>query len=142
MARIEEADKRTFATIAQYSHQVPVFVVGTKKDKLMGYRKMQLLEEIMEETGNYKEAKRQAEEKASTIAEAQFAELRNQLSQIEHYKADGFCCLSKGIPFSNTRPLPVSNTSQMTMQVSRISFPKLSDSSPTNAYVSSVLPLK
>lgn len=96
MARIEEADKRTFATIAQYSHQVPVFVVGTKKDKLMGYRKMQLLEEIMEETGNYKEAKKQAEEKASAIAEAQFAELRNQLSQIEHYKADGFCCLSKG----------------------------------------------
>ncbi|KAH7253297.1 hypothetical protein B0J15DRAFT_526615 [Fusarium solani] len=95
VARIEEADKRTFATIAQYSHQVPVFVVGTKKDKLMGYRKMQLLEEIMEETGNYKEAKKQAEEKASAIAEAQFAELRNQLSQIEHYKADGFCCLSK-----------------------------------------------
>ncbi|KAM0426584.1 hypothetical protein ACHAPT_008277 [Fusarium lateritium] len=95
VARIEEADKRTFATIAQYSHQVPVFVVGTKKDKLMGYRKMQLLEEIMEETGNYKEAKRQAEEKANAIAETQFAELRNQLSQIEHYKADGFCCLSK-----------------------------------------------
>ncbi|RMJ14069.1 hypothetical protein CDV36_006282 [Fusarium kuroshium] len=95
VARIEEADKRTFATIAQYSHQVPVFVVGTKKDKLLGYRKMQLLEEIMEETGNYKEAKKQAEEKANAIAEAQFAELRNQLSQIEHYKADGFCCLSK-----------------------------------------------
>ncbi|KAJ3545929.1 hypothetical protein NM208_g2261 [Fusarium decemcellulare] len=95
VARIEEADKRTFATIAQYSHQVPVFVVGTKKDKLMGYRKMQLLEELMEKTNDYKEAKKLAEQKANEIAEAQFAELRNQLSQIEHYKADGFCCLSK-----------------------------------------------
>ncbi|KAM5381436.1 hypothetical protein ACJA88_004511 [Fusarium oxysporum] len=95
VARIEEADKRTFATIAQYSHQVPVFVVGTKKDKLTGYRKMQYLEELMEKTDDYKEAKRLAEEKANAVAEEQFAELRNQLSQIEHYKADGFCCLSK-----------------------------------------------
>ncbi|KAF9769948.1 hypothetical protein IL306_012552 [Fusarium sp. DS 682] len=95
VARIEEADKRTFATIAQYSHQVPVFVVGTKKDKLTGYRKMQYLDEFMEKIGDYKEAKRLAEEKANAVAEEQFAELRNQLSQIEHYKADGFCCLSK-----------------------------------------------
>ncbi|KAF4970313.1 hypothetical protein FSARC_2633 [Fusarium sarcochroum] len=95
VARIEEADKRTFATIAQYSHQVPVFVVGTKKDKLTGYRKMQYLEELMEKTNDYKEAKRLAEEKANAVAETQFAELRNQLSQIDHYKADGFCCLSK-----------------------------------------------
>ncbi|KAF5022643.1 hypothetical protein F66182_5319 [Fusarium sp. NRRL 66182] len=95
VARIEEADKRTFATIAQYSHQVPVFVVGTKKDKLTGYRKMQYLEELMEKTDDYKEAKRLAEEKANAVAESQFAELRNQLSQIDHYKADGFCCLSK-----------------------------------------------
>ncbi|KAG4257450.1 hypothetical protein FPRO03_04460 [Fusarium proliferatum] len=95
VARIEEADKRTFATIAQYSHQVPVFVVGTKKDKLTGYRKMQYLEELMEKTDDYREAKRLAEEKANAVAEEQFAELRNQLSQIEHYKADGFCCLSK-----------------------------------------------
>ncbi|KLP14040.1 uncharacterized protein LW94_2605 [Fusarium fujikuroi] len=95
VARIEEADKRTFATIAQYSHQVPVFVVGTKKDKLTGYRKMQYLEELMEKTDDYREAKRLAEEKANAVAEQQFAELRNQLSQIEHYKADGFCCLSK-----------------------------------------------
>ncbi|KAF4345022.1 hypothetical protein FBEOM_896 [Fusarium beomiforme] len=95
VARIEEADKRTFATIAQYSHQVPVFVVGTKKDKLTGYRKMQYLEELMEKTDDYREAKRLAEEKANAAAEEQFAELRNQLSQIEHYKADGFCCLSK-----------------------------------------------
>ncbi|KAF4450458.1 hypothetical protein F53441_6457 [Fusarium austroafricanum] len=95
VARIEEADKRTFATIAEYSHQVPVFVVGTKKDKLTGYRKMQYLEELMEKTDDYKEAKRLAEEKANAVAEEQFAELRNQLSQIEHYKADGYCCLSK-----------------------------------------------
>ncbi|SPJ88880.1 uncharacterized protein FTOL_12775 [Fusarium torulosum] len=95
VSRIEEADKRTFATIAQYSHQVPVFVVGTKKDKLTGYRKAQYLDELMEKTDDYKEAKRLAEEKANAVAEEQFAELRNQLSQIEHYKADGYCCLSK-----------------------------------------------
>ncbi|KAM5355019.1 hypothetical protein ACJ41O_001665 [Fusarium nematophilum] len=90
VARIEEADKRTFATIAQFSHQVPVFVVGTKKDKLTGYRKMEYLEELMEKTNDYREAKRLAEEKANAMAETQFAELRTQLSQIEHYKADGF----------------------------------------------------
>ncbi|KAH7136237.1 hypothetical protein EDB81DRAFT_77274 [Dactylonectria macrodidyma] len=95
VSRIEEADKRTFATIAQFSHQVPVFVVGTKKDKLTGYRKMQLLEELMEKTDDYKEAKRLADEKANQMAQAQFDELRHQLSQIEHYKADGYCCLSK-----------------------------------------------
>ncbi|KAF4979181.1 hypothetical protein FZEAL_4554 [Fusarium zealandicum] len=95
VSRIEEADKRTFATIAQYSHQVPVFVVGTKKDKLTGYRKMQLLEEFMEKTNDYKEAKKLAEEKSNAMADAQFAELRTQLGQIEHYKADGYCCLSK-----------------------------------------------
>ena len=57
---------------------------------------MKLLEEFMEKTNDYKQAKKLAEEKANEAAETQFAELRNQLSQIEHYKADGFCCLSKG----------------------------------------------
>ncbi|KAF7561120.1 hypothetical protein G7046_g3046 [Stylonectria norvegica] len=95
VSRIEEADKRTFETIAQYSHNVPVFVIGTKKDKLTGYRKMQLLEDLMEKTNDYKEAKRLAEEQANAMAMAQFAELRTQFSQIPHYKADGFCCLSK-----------------------------------------------
>lgn len=95
VSRIEEADKRTFATIAQFSHQVPVFVIGTKKDKLTGYRKMKLLEELMEKTNDYKEAKKLADEQANMMAQAQFDELRNQLSQIEHYKADGYCCLSK-----------------------------------------------
>lgn len=97
VSRIEEADKRTFATIAQFSHQVPVFVIGTKKDKLTGYRKMKLLEELMEKTNDYKEAKKLADEQANMMAQAQFDELRNQLSQIEHYKADGYCCLSKGM---------------------------------------------
>lgn len=73
-----------------------MFVVGTKKDKLLGYRKMQYLEEFMEKTNDYKEAKKLAETKANAVAEEQFAKLRSQLSQIEHYKADGFCCLSKG----------------------------------------------
>lgn len=75
---------------------MPVFVVGTKKDKLINHRKMQILEELMEKTNDFKEAKKLAEEQADELAEAQFAELRSQLSQIEHYKADGYCCLSKG----------------------------------------------
>ncbi|XEV03181.1 hypothetical protein FSHL1_008468 [Fusarium sambucinum] len=95
VARIEEADKRTFATIAQYSHQVPVFVVGTKKDKLTAQRYRDHLDQLMEKMDDYKEAKKIAEAKANEKAEEQFAELRNQLSQIDHYKADGFCCLSK-----------------------------------------------
>ncbi|CAM1501428.1 Fc.00g105900.m01.CDS01 [Cosmosporella sp. VM-42] len=95
VSRIEEADKRTFSTIAQFSHHVPVFVVGTKKDTLTGYRKMQLLEELMEKTDDYKQANMIAEEQANKVASDQFAQLRNQLSQIEHYKADGFCCISK-----------------------------------------------
>ncbi|KAJ3579964.1 hypothetical protein NPX13_g602 [Xylaria arbuscula] len=44
VSRIEEADRRTFETIAQYSSDVPVFIVGTKKDKLVAVRKMELLE--------------------------------------------------------------------------------------------------
>ncbi|KAH6656525.1 hypothetical protein BKA67DRAFT_618608 [Truncatella angustata] len=95
VSRIEEADKKTFETISQFSHDVPVFVVGTKKDKLVGYRKMQLLEEYMAKSGDYKEAIRLANEEANQSAEDQFSQLRSQLSQIKHYKADGYCCLSK-----------------------------------------------
>jgi GTP-binding protein EngB required for normal cell division len=96
VSRIEEADKRTFETIAQFSHHVPVFVIGTKKDKLVAFRKMKLLEEYMEKTGDYNEASRLANQEADSMAEKQFDALRTQLSQIQHYKADGFSCISKG----------------------------------------------
>jgi predicted GTPase len=96
VSRIEEADKRTFETIAQYSHHVPVFVVGTKKDKLVAYRKMELLEQYMKQTNDYKEASRLATIEADKAADEQFDKLREQLSQIQHYKADGYCCISKG----------------------------------------------
>ncbi|KAK9424118.1 hypothetical protein SUNI508_03606 [Seiridium unicorne] len=95
VSRIEEADKKTFETIAQFSHDVPVFVVGTKKDKLVGYRKMQLLEQYMAKTNDYQMAIRLATDEANQSAEDQFSQLRAQLSQIKHYKADGYCCLSK-----------------------------------------------
>jgi transposase len=75
---------------------VPVFVIGTKKDKLVAFRKMQLLEQYMEKTGDYPEANRLANLEADKMAEQQFQELRKQLSQIQHYKADGFSCISKG----------------------------------------------
>lgn len=96
VSRIEEADKRTFDTIAQFSHNVPVFVIGTKKDKLVAFHKIRLLESYMEKTGDYHESKRLADEEANKLAEEQFLALRDELSQIKHYKADGYCCLSKG----------------------------------------------
>ncbi|KAJ9605010.1 hypothetical protein H2200_010399 [Cladophialophora chaetospira] len=95
VSRIEAADKRTFETIAQFSNHVPVFVVGTKKDKLVAFRKIQLLEKYMEQTGNYPESQRLANQEADRLAEEQFMSLREELSQIKHYKADGYCCLSK-----------------------------------------------
>lgn len=96
VSRIEEADKRTFETISQFSNHVPVFVVGTKKDKLVAFRKMQLLEEYMQKSDDYKQASRLAASEANRLADEQFMTLRDQLSQIEHYKADGYCCISKG----------------------------------------------
>ncbi|RWA10958.1 hypothetical protein EKO27_g4158 [Xylaria grammica] len=95
VSRIEEADRRTFEIISQYSSDVPVFVVGTKKDRLVAFRKMELLETLMEKTGDYKEASRLATEQANEYAEEQFLKLRDQLSNLEHYKADGYSCVSK-----------------------------------------------
>lgn len=97
VSRIEEADKRTFATIAQYSNHVPVFVIGTKKDKLVSFRKIQLLEQYMQETNDYQESLRLATLEANRAADEQFMALRDQLSQIKDYKADGYVCLSKGM---------------------------------------------
>lgn len=96
VSRIEEADKRTFETISQYSNHVPVFVVGTKKDKLVAFQKMRLLEEYMEKNNDYKQASKLAAAEAGRLADEQFMGLKEQLSQIEHYKADGYCCISKG----------------------------------------------
>lgn len=96
MSRIEEADRKTFATIAQYSNHVPVFVVGTKKDKLTALHQVKLLEKFMEETNDFKESKRRAAEEASREADEQFMRLRTELAKVPHYKADGFVCLSKG----------------------------------------------
>lgn len=57
---------------------------------------MELLEKHMEATGDYRKSKILANEEADRAAEDQFDELRKQLSQIPHYKADGYCCVSKG----------------------------------------------
>lgn len=95
VSRIEEADKRTFQTIAQFSNNVPVFVIGTKKDKLVAFRKMQLLEQYMEDTNDYQESNRLANLEANKLAQEQFDKLRDQLSQIKDYKADGYICISK-----------------------------------------------
>jgi hypothetical protein len=57
---------------------------------------MSLLEEYMQKFNDYNEASRLANEQAEKMANEQFEKLRDQLSQIEHYKADGYCCISKG----------------------------------------------
>ncbi|KAI1742854.1 hypothetical protein F4680DRAFT_445887 [Xylaria scruposa] len=95
VSRIEEADRRTFGVIAQYSSDVPVFIIGTKKDCLIAPRKFELLEMYMKKSGDYEEAKRLATEEANKHAEKQFLQLRDQLSKLEHYKADGFSCISR-----------------------------------------------
>ncbi|KAJ2978323.1 hypothetical protein NUW58_g7534 [Xylaria curta] len=95
VSRIEEADKRTLQTIARHSSDVPVIVVGTKKDKLVAIHKMRLLEQYMERTGNYQEANRLATLEANEAADKQFMELQDQLAQINDYNVDGRCCLSK-----------------------------------------------
>lgn len=95
VSRIEEADKRTFETIAQFSNQVPVFVVGTKKDKLIAFHKMHLLEQYMQKTNDYQESNRLANIDADRLANEQFGALREQLAQIKTYKADGYVLISK-----------------------------------------------
>lgn len=107
VSRIEEADRKTFATIAQYSNHVPVFVVGTKKDKLTAFRKVELLEKYMESTNDFQESKRLATEEAESGAEEQFMRLRDELAKVPHYKADGFVCLSKGLNENLQRILAV-----------------------------------
>ena len=58
---------------------------------------MELLEKYMETTnGDYKEAVKLATAAADQLAEDQFGALRDQLSAIPHYKADGYSCISKG----------------------------------------------
>lgn len=84
---------------------MPVFVIGTKKDKLIAYRKIQLLEKYMEKTGNYPESQRLANQEADRLADEQFMALRDELSQIKHYKADGYCCLSRGVEKSHRSPM-------------------------------------
>lgn len=56
---------------------------------------MQLLEEYMAKTNDYQESNRLANLEADKLAEEQFLALREQLSQIKSYKADGYVCLSK-----------------------------------------------
>lgn len=95
VSRIEQADRRTFQTIARFSNNVPVFVVGTKKDKLVAYREIALLENYMQKTNDYHESKSLAHAEASKLADEQFANLRGELGQIKWYKADGYVCLSR-----------------------------------------------
>lgn len=57
---------------------------------------MQLLEEYMVKTNDYHESNRLANLEADRLAEEQFMALRDQLSRIKSYKADGYVCLSKG----------------------------------------------
>jgi len=73
-------------------------VIGTKKDKLVAFRKMLLLEQYMEKTNDYQESNRLANLEAEKLAQEQFNALRDRLSQIKSYKADGYVCISKSMP--------------------------------------------
>lgn len=70
-------------------------MVGTKKDKLIAIRKMQLLEEYMEKSNDYQESNRLANVEADRLANEQFVALRDQLAEIKTYKADGYVLISK-----------------------------------------------
>lgn len=64
---------------------------------------MQLLEEYMEKSDDYKESNRMANIEADRLANEQFVALRDQLAEIKSYKADGFVLISKSelIPISS-----------------------------------------
>lgn len=64
----------------------------------MAFHKMPLLEKHMETMTNYQEASRLAQAEAEKMAQDQFLALKDQLSQIKAYKADGYVCLSKSEP--------------------------------------------
>lgn len=51
----------------------------------------------MQKTNDYQESLRLATLEANKAADEQFMALRDQLSQIKDYKADGYVCLSKGM---------------------------------------------
>jgi hypothetical protein len=99
VSRIEDADRHTFETIARFSSNVPVFVVGMKKDKLVAVHEIALLEASMRKLNNYYEAKALAHDEANRLADEQFAKLRGELAQIKSYKADGYVCLSQNDSF-------------------------------------------
>lgn len=97
-SRIEQADINIFRTVARCSADVPLFIVGTKKDKsfnnhfspLVSKHFAQLSNHI--DLGNLEDLKSQAEIEASK----EHALLEQKLMNLPDYRSDGFCFLSKG----------------------------------------------
>lgn len=77
-------------------------MVGTKKDKLIAFHKMALLEAYMQKTNDYQQSSLLANTEANRLADEQFATLRGQLAHIKSYKADGYVCISQ-----STRRAPI-----------------------------------
>ena len=69
--------------------------MGAKKDKLIAYQKMALLDEYMARLNDYQEATRRATNEVNKLAESQFGSLLAQLALIKGYRVDGHVCISK-----------------------------------------------
>lgn len=102
VSRIEEADRKTFEIITQYSHHVPIFIIGTKKDKIANFRKMQLLEKHLnsDTLTDVKELNKTVTQETEKQVSEHFSDLISQFSNITHYRADASLCLSKGEPLT------------------------------------------
>ena len=97
-SRIEAADISIFTTVARYSADVPLFVVGTKKDKSFNNHFSPLVSKHFAQLGshpdlgNLENLKSQAESEASK----EHASLQQKLTNLPDYRSDGFIFLSKG----------------------------------------------
>ena len=94
-SRIEKADIRIFSTVARYSADVPLFVVGTKKDKSFNNHFSPLVTKHLDQLGNHnvlEDLKSQAESEALK----EHALLEQKLANVADYRSDGFSFLSKG----------------------------------------------
>lgn len=96
-SRIEEADLSIFQIVARYSADVPLFIVGTKKDKSFNNYLAPLMLDHRSELGD-SSVFESLESQARSKALEDNLKLKQKLKGVEHYRSDGFCFLSKGTP--------------------------------------------
>lgn len=100
-SRISDADKLIFKTIAQYSKEVPVLVVGTKIDKIQQECYPLVTPELLQELSKSGQKQRQAE-LTQRVAQADenfklaLETLKKNVREVEHCRDDAFCFVRKG----------------------------------------------